>query len=46
MIGPVSKVIIEEQINSNIIQKSSLVWKEGTPDWIEANQLDEFCDKF
>ena len=40
--GPVSKEQIIELLNSGQISASSLVWKDGMPEWVALGQVGEF----
>jgi hypothetical protein len=44
--GPVSHDEIINQIKQNIIHHSTLLWKDGMADWVEASSIDEFKENF
>ena len=44
--GPVSHDEIIKQIKQNIILHSTLLWKDGMADWVEASSIDEFKENF
>ena len=38
--GPVSAAVIREKIRGGHIRRGTLLWKEGTPDWVSAEQTE------
>ena len=40
--GPFEAGIVQQMISDGRIKKDTLVWKQGTPSWVQAGSLDEF----
>jgi hypothetical protein len=38
--GPVSAAVIREKIREGHIRRGTLLWKEGSPDWVSAEQTE------
>jgi hypothetical protein len=38
--GPVSATVIREKIREGHIRRGTLLWKEGSPDWVSAEQTE------
>ncbi len=45
-IGPFETAKVIEMINNGQVKKDTLVWKQGTPNWVKASDLAEFAASF
>lgn len=45
-VGPFETAKVIEMINSGQVLKDTLIWKQGTPNWVKAGELKEFSDLF
>lgn len=45
-VGPFETAKVIDMIKSGQILKDTLIWKQGTPNWVKAQELKEFSDSF
>ena len=45
-VGPFETAKVIEMIKSGQVLKDTLIWKQGTPNWVKAQELREFSDSF
>lgn len=45
-VGPFETAKVIEMIKSGQVLKDTLIWKQGTPNWVKAQELKEFSDSF
>ena len=45
-VGPFETAKVIEMINGGQVLKDTLIWKQGTPNWVKAGELKEFADSF
>jgi len=43
--GPVSAAVIRQKIQAGQIRRGSLLWREGTPDWLPAERTEFLHDR-
>ena len=45
-VGPFETAKVIDMIKSGQVLKDTLIWKQGTPNWVKAQELKEFSDSF
>ena len=44
-IGPIAEATFREFVSEGLIRKTDLIWRQGLPEWIAAEQVLEFNEE-